>query len=366
MGASEGARFKGLFPAAPYTKEIDAKLNNSVVSWSRDEDDPRNKFRADVYLYSDCAFQDPDSVPRQPSLSFSEIDNIRIAVEKGLSDVQVKSESNGWIVSTPGAIGTFWMPQPDASEEHLRSQNTFHSTDVSVEFRSNDPLEIRVTGFVINSESEADNYQKSPNEISMQIGAVERQLSFKPSDRRLTGRALLCQPIPKIDDISVLMSLTLVIRVFPANQDRVLFNRFEHFVSLRGDWMDVDLVDRDLTAFDNVSLGRAGFMGISSGLRELSVQGRPVLDPTDSSVLWVRGKIDVRSEDASTLFLEGTAEMMWVDERRLNPTRWELLSSDERMWALGGLGTFVLSVLAWLVPFVRRHWLGAVAENRAA
>ena len=130
--------------------------------------------------------------------------------------------------------------------------------------------------------------------------------------------------------------------------------------------MDVDLVDRDLTAFDNVSLGRAGFMGISSGLRELSVQGRPVLDPTDSSVLWVRGKIDVRSEDASTLFLEGTAEMMWVDERRLNPTRWELLSSDERMWALGGLGTFVLSVLAWLVPFVRRHWLGAVAENRAA
>jgi hypothetical protein len=116
-------------------------------------------------------------------------------------------------------------------------------------------------------------------------------------------------------------------------------------------WATIEADERKDLAESQV--GMAEILMIGEGLSSLVVAGRKIeVGPKDALV--AVGEIDGEYDKDANLLLTGEARNLWLNDKRLNPTKWERLAVEVQLFVITTLLAAGLGIARSFRPIIRR------------
>lgn len=327
-----------------------------------------DRSEVEISFFSDCITSDSRNLPKNDfSLKFSDISKISIGSNGVVDRVVISSPQYLDVDWADSVFGLFWVSEDarldagdaggDITSEEGERVSTFLNKPESVRLVSQEELTILWQASVYKSEGDGENRVsgKAHKNLTLQIDEWEKDVTVQPKVAEFTDQILDCRPISVDDAASVAAALTLKISLKVHPNKGALRERFgssEFTVDHGSLW----LTDVNPDMFDGRSFGYLSFVAIPGGVSFVEVNGTPIKFPNDETVIWARGELEGRYQGRAKFVVAGDAHYLWTDQKRLNPTIWERLSSEERLWLLGALGALLITLGRLLFPILRSDW----------
>jgi hypothetical protein len=320
-----------------------------------------SRFRAEITFYADCPYPEniDDLPPGQPSLTLNPSE-LSLTFSQGISqltightgtrayNLKVPALAYYWIKGAPGkpidSIAAFIVP-----EDQINIDPTS-----GISFYLGGPL------------STISNHTSRPAAKSLDMVANGQKYTFSAGGEHLVfNQALRCRPIRdafiahgtdgtlhvssktggSLFNLGALIKLTNE----PVPVDVYQIEQSTFAVTDANGWAEV--FGFDFERMTDHTLGKGRGFSATRNITRLVVDGQPqTLADTDD--ILVVGDFEATYDDRS-IQLSGTADALWQNNRRLNPTLWERLSG---LWQIPFLTAF-LAVLA----FIARRFIPAIA-----
>lgn len=97
-----------------------------------------------------------------------------------------------------------------------------------------------------------------------------------------------------------------------------------------------------------ISPGVAQGLSVFKGLKQMSINGKPLENFENRTLTFYNSSINLKLNEDDELILKGESELVWADEKRLSPTRWENMDGATQGILLGLAGTLLLGFLTVL------------------
>lgn len=338
--------FSGFLPSSASKWAFDYTGQGGAFDWRNRN--PSDRFEASVSWFADGPFKDLAKLPKPTfTKAFREVNRLAI--------------------SMPGTVGTIKV-YPD---ESLISRLKIESLTPTMFDLKSDTANISSTTFVGRENSFAADVSgaitityefttikgreasKTPTTIGLNLALPNFTLQRDVNGRSVRSEAKLrCRSINPSVDAEGVLSFTTVIRLRKVND----------IFDLRAEEPQIQLTDASgWVEFENVSskdyqditFGSVSFIGINraKGTAVLAEKAY-TLDP-DEGAIWLHGDFETRSDSKGAIRLSGSADEIWIGDKRYNFTMWETLPEDWAKWLLGGLLTLMGWIMLHLYRFIR-------------
>lgn len=361
--ARDGSGAFGLLPesASGGRGEVNSPAGRLRVRWRRNR--PDGDFVASLAFYADCLGYDQVAKLSkvQGMTALSDVDALDLRFDAGQTFLDIPAHPrNGF---------SYDEPQPALVTTDVEKAGT------TVTYFSAGRGRLRNVGperqeFFLNAmlmKSVKGDVIMVPRALRIVVNGVPQRVRFASTGTinphaAMKCRALSLSGLGRVDPSrgvirvaqSHLTSAGVLVRLTPAHQRSTTVLRTPvHSVEVSGGngWFAVTGIAPD--RLKNGYLGITDFLIVNRGIEELSVDGVRV-DVVKSSRAAITGDLSGSYDEEGDVHVEGSAQAAWLNGRRLNPTKWERLSNELRIFVLTTIAAVAAALGRLMVRLLRR------------
>ena len=343
-------KFMGLRPRGDFVNEATAFVGGPVVMTLGSEQ-PNNAYDLDLYFAKDCGLNwIGEQLPAEPVASFKEVRNFKLSVDN-LSQVELRF-AEGTSLQADIEEGLFsWMPR---KTERELSQFAFETLrPVNLDFGRPANFSAQISTAVVDLDLEG-NVSFEERTFALEVDGRKFKYVSRPEEPFVEDANATCS-FDRSENNTAKVDASVFIRV--SSRDNPLYMGSEGRSMLveagRGQfWLD----SRSFEKFDDELLGSASEIQIYDGIKDLQLGGRRIEIGEGHPVLFGAGDLVLSAYGETQFVLEGPAERVYLDNVRLNETRWESLSDEWKVWIVGGLAALFIGLLKIGHGFLRARF----------
>ena len=316
--------------------------------WSRVDEDAR--YSISVYAVSGCSELDQvhELSKGEPIIEIRDAERIHIAVDGFINQIVLDGQQTG--VSVEGGTESRFLINRNSSGKGV------------------DLTEFLPDGTTISGDTKGDMVLKvthqAPRTFHVKINDETRWVVFgsnlmDDNENSINCRSLNQELEPKrdnrYDDVALARLYTEIKRVQPPGFYRENIGGMYSFREANGRFRRQNVLHSDVLS---VAAEKLDLIVIQTPIHEIFVNGEPYEIPTGAGFRG-RGEIRVSYDEASGLTFSGDFHTAWMDERRLNLTRWERLTFDAKMSILAIIVS-IAGVIVTVIYRTRNSWIAFV------
>jgi hypothetical protein len=324
------------------------------VAWKRT--DPQSQFAVEVRFFADCPYPEKlsDLPSSAPALNVPDIKTLRASFSTGNSHLIVDHRANReyslivpdlaqyWVKAEPGpAISSVeaFIDAPTRMEIDPSSGVRFY---LSAPLMKSDGDESRNTRRTLQLMVDGHDYRLSAGGGQIYPGDSLRCRSVLPmfTESNSVKRAALRdlrQPM-FLGALVELRNVPTAAEVFRPKRSDMVINGANGWAKITG---------LDFKYMRDHRLGRGNGFAAEEGLKGLRIDGEPIEIDVESDFSAFGEFYSTMEEE--TVKVEGTADFVWLNGKRLNPTLWERL-------ALGWQIPLITALAGLIGLLVRSQW----------
>ncbi len=319
--------------------------SNPEVHWAADG--PMATLTLKVDLYADCTTEmDLRRLPK-PSYTFERtgIRQVNLTLAEKGGDIVLWGDGGNKLAYRDKKPYMYWA----SNEKEGYSLSTFSADSGAINNESSKEMATFVSVPLLKIEKDRSS-RLVPRNLRLAIDGKIFPLEFRPSpnfekDRRINCRNLPVEPKAgvKVQANAQAIFGAILVRVTPtAMPDRQVSHPFGTKLQIThtNGWIGVTGISKSNLA--GTELGRAGLISFAAGLDSLAVDGRKIDINSDQS-LFGYGDFHLSFTEDMRLRAIATARGIWLDQKRLNPTKWERLPLELQIFLI----TSLLGSLYW-------------------
>ena len=320
--------------------------------WTRVEKDTR--FVTTVYVVDGCSVLDQARglTKGRPIVEIEDAERLRIDIDGFISQIALEGRQTGVSVER-GTVSQFWIDSNDTDSGVILTE--FLSDGLALRGNTMGDMAILITSTVTRQSDDGGAIHLVPRTFRVQINDETMPVVFRPKDRVDSEEKLVCRNLEeKGDSTSANTYDDVVLAGLYAEIKRTKLPR-DYFASFDGEYRFNNATGwfrrRDIHHDDLrwVAAEELGMIVIETPIHEIFVNGELYEVPTNARFRGY-GKIRASYGEDSGLTFSGTFHAAWLDERRLNLTRWERWTVEIKLVVL----TTILSIAAGIATLVYR------------
>lgn len=352
VGASHKSQLLNFLPDDEVNADIELQSTEAqpLVRWRASP--KHSAYALTAHLLAACF--DPDLTKFKPGVPFKTWQNVRSAslhFDRGFTTFKAHGEqaSRFWFDrQLPSKVWVKKVGKDDLEVTH------FVTEEEALSSSSAGALRLLLSAELVKFDQGRGSV--SPRRLTLTVNGEDTVVDFRHAD--LPAKPTQCAPVEATQRGDILIptpysGVTVLLTLSPASSER--------------DSYDVDASKFTITGasgWEQVSpIGERDLVGSASGSTDaVLVTGRPLLvevdgqrqQATEFDSLLIYGKVEGSVLDGRRIRFDGTANMLWRDQVRANPTRWERWPSALQMALLPAFAAvlgFLLRVIWW--PAVR-------------
>ena len=320
--------------------------------WLRAEQNTR--FSATLHAVQGCSTikQVQRLAMGRPIKETADAERLRITVDGFISGIELNGQQFGISVQR-GTVSHFWIDRSDwGSGVNLTE---FLSGGTAILGNTKGDMALLVTATTFQQDDGSGAIRVAPRTFRWQINDEARSIVYKPRMLVDDEEALSCKILEQqsestngmtFDNVG-LAGLYASIRRTQAPQTYWPTFDGKYEFSQASGWFRRQNIPRG--GLRSVAMEELGMIVIETPIHELFVNGEPYAIPTGAGFRG-HGKIRASYDEASGLTFSGTFHAAWLDERRLNLTRWERWTFEVKLAVL----TLIMSVASTIGTLVYR------------
>lgn len=293
---------------------------------------------------------------------FHKVSQLSLSVDDGTISASVgATESSGYFRMPSEPVGLYWLE--NGSEEGTVKLSTFVGKDAQMSYWNpygiqRLKLSVSMFGERLGEEGRTALVDRK---ISLKVNGEEKVYEFFPNDQVKSNDRISCESISNHDlDLgkvalsSLVATIVLDIRPRVETLSGAIARADKDKMSISGlnGWLSADLLPPDNVG-KMIAAGRVGMFSFSGGESRFTLNGEKVDVLRDQSVVLNYGQIQVASTRAGELHVTGRADAIYLNQDRLNRTRWEKLDWPIRLLIISGLQILIIWLASRLLSLVR-------------
>jgi hypothetical protein len=327
---------------------ITGQGKDSSLVWSPE---PGKKAEVTLSAYDGCYLSEAGKLPKadRRTLIFNDVESLEIKLPSSMATIKT-SLKRGSLEFNKTAYSPMWLDKKDKTFSITRFVREGETADYWVNNNDID-LELVLPLLDLSQKSKATPELKI---VTIVQNGKSTQLKLLPPNNMLGVKGCYAVPIKSrgadltyVDALTNIMSLRLKVKQVKSSEGLYYDKRnYLTFKDISGWYSVSDIVEGGTKKL--VKPGVAQGFSVFSGLKYLSLNGKPV-DGLDNRVFtFNNSNVNMDLTDDDTLVLKGESKLVWVDRKRLSPTRWENMDGATQGILLGLAGTLLLGFLLLL------------------
>jgi hypothetical protein len=258
------------------------------------------------------------------------------------------------------SLRSFELENKNPKTSNLKIQQFLQTKD-SIKVKDFSEITLFLSAILIQIDQEKQ-YPKSAERklmINHSKNQLGREIRFKPSENINKDENLDCKALHDLNfeadsEVEYLIDQPLagiLIRVKPSDIISTDYSRDLEFTINGGNgWLSFSEIAKE--EIESAPSGYVNFISLSGTSQELQLDGKEIAIK-DKNNIAIKGDITATYLDKDTLRLNGSADFIWKDSDRMNPTKWERMSWEYRTIFIG----LLMSALGFLVNLVWKRML---------
>jgi hypothetical protein len=327
---------------------ITGQGKDSSIVWSSESG---KKAKVTLSAYDGCYFSEAGKFPKadKRALIFDDVESLEIKLPSSMVTVKAPIKQ-GSLEFNKAIYSSMWLEKKDNAFTITRFAGENQIADYWVHNKDIN-LELNVPLLDLSQKSKATPELKI---ITIVQNGKSTQLKLMPPSNMLGVKGCYAVPIKNrdvdlmyVDALTNIMSLRLMIK--PMRSSTELYYDKRNYVTFKGvsGWYSVSNIAEGGTN-KLASPGVVQGLSVFKGLKHLSLNGKPVEDLENRMFTFYNSDISLDLNDDDALVLKGESKLVWVDKKRLSPTRWENMDGATQGILLGLAGTLLLGFLVLL------------------
>lgn len=331
---------------------ITGQGKDSSIVWNPE---PGKKAEVTLNAYDGCYLSEAGKLHKSDrrALTFNDVESLEIKLPSSMVTVKAPIKQ-GNLEFNKAIYSPIWLEKKDKTLTITRFAAENQAVDYWV--HNNDiNLELNVPLLDLSQKSKATPELKI---ITIVQNGKSTQLKLLPPNNMLGVKGCYAVPIKNrsadlmyVDALTNMISLRLMIK--PVKSPTELYYDKRNYVALKGvsGWYSVS----DIAEGSAKKLAKPGVtqgLSVYKGLKYLSLNGKPVEELENRTFTFYYSDISLDLKDDDALVIKGESKLVWVDKKRLSPTRWENMDGATQGILLGLAGTLLLGFLV----FLRNIW----------
>jgi len=327
---------------------ITGQGKDSSLLWN-----PESGKKAKITLnaYDGCFLSEPGKLPKadKRSLIFNDVESLEIKLPSSMITIETPAKQ-GNLQFHKAIFSPMWLDKKEKTSKITRFVGDNQTVDYWMH-NSDVNFELKVPLLDMSEKSKATPELKI---ITIVQNGKPTQLKLLPPNNMLGIKGCYAVPIKNsgnnlayVDALTNIMSLQLIIA--PMKSPMELYYDKRNYMSLKNisGWYSVaDIAEGGVKKLS--SPGVAQGISVFKGLKHLSLNGKPVDSVENRMFTFYNADVNLELNEDDDLVLKGESELVWVDKKRLSPTRWENMDGATQGILLGLAGTLLLGFLVLL------------------
>lgn len=335
------------------------------LEWEKNLNRKSGMYKAEIRVLDGCSIQEKDNVSKamiaSPTYVIDNIHNIKLTVDDGFL--------NMYILRNTSDNGKIWTSNGEKTQIEIFEVKKLKNKSYDLIRFLNDPTQIKHSLWTheasyvlipsnIDSNLSSSETSLKNREVHLQIGNQIFKINLVPnSNVKINSNVKSkCKVLPQSKSgiynlNSIVGGMTLTIR--ESNATNIIFPKSSnsdetHIYGFTGS-MNVNEIDRNelSTYFNNAQFK---LLNLSAHIQELYIDENEYKQSISSSNIFVnKAKIKGQITEEGFLKFTGTAHAIYVNENRVNLSRWEKLNIAYKI----ALYTFVTGVLGFIFTRLR-------------
>jgi hypothetical protein len=327
---------------------ITGQGDNSSILWSPD---PGKKAKITLNAYDGCYFNEAGKLPKadKRALIFNDVESLAIKLPSSMITIKTPTKQ-GNLQFNKAIFSPLWLDKKDKTFKITRFVGDNQTIDYWMH-NSDINLELNIPLLDLSQKSKASPELKI---ITIVQNGKPTELKLLPPNNMLGIKGCYAVPIKNrsvdltyVDALTNIMTLQL--NIAPTKSPKELFYDKRNYISLNNfsGWYSVsDIPEGDVRQL--ATPGVAQGLSVFKGLKHLSLNGKPVENLENRTFTFNNSDINLELDETDALLLKGESKLVWIDKKRLSPTRWENMDGATQGILLGLAGTLLLGLLALL------------------
>lgn len=325
------------------------------------------RYSISVYAVTGCSELDQaqELTKGEPIIEIGGVDRVRIVAYDLINQFVLEGQQTGVSVERD-TVSLFWLDKNNSGKDVDLTEFLPDGTTISGDTQGD--MALLVTAMTFQEAEGAEVKHQSPRTFHLQINNEKiRPIMFAPIMfvPPLTDENLICKSLDLVSgpmreiryDNVVLAGLYAEIkRVQPLGYYSENIGGKYNFHKANGWFRRQNELHGDVLS---VAAEKLNAIFIQTPIHEIFVNGEPYEVPTDAGFRGHGKNIRVSYDEASGLTLSGDFHAAWMDERRLNLTRWERWTFDAKMSILAIIVS-IAGVIVTLIYRTRKKWIAFV------
>lgn len=339
--------------------------NGLEWDWMRVDEGAR--YSISVYAVTGCSELDQaqELTKGEPIIEIGGVDRVRIAADDFINQFVLEGQQTGVSVERE-TVSLFWLNKNDSGKDVDLTEFLPDGTTISGDTQGD--MALLATAMTFQEVEGAEVTQQSPRTFYLQINNEKiRPIMFGPimfvpplTDDNLICKSLdlVSDPMREIryDNVALAGLYAEIKRVQPLGYYSDNIGGKYTFRKAKGFFRRQNDLHGDVLS---VAEEKLGMIVIQTPIHEIFVNGEPYEVPTDAGFRGHGKYIRVSYDEASGLTFSGDFHAAWMDERRLNLTRWERWTFNTKR----GILIIIVSVVGGVVTLIyrtRNTWIAFV------
>lgn len=287
------------------------------------------------------------------------LSSLRITLDEGLSEFRILESEETEIEVTDENIAQFWVTPSNDDPERLKVSRFVSKATIRIPDRHDQRL-FEIGVFPLTAEDSGPVYRSRNLGLTVNKEA-KRKVNISVEPKEIAPEAnMVCEAIraeDKTGDISAVASMpyvSLVISIDPPDVVSLeeLRGTNEAIVSGANGWIS-STGYRKQELDETINGGELSQLSLIGGVRDLMIDGATAATgPT--STLQLKGKFDTHT-DGPGILLQGNADYLILNGKRLTTTRWEQLDTGVRVPVILGVPAAVFYFVNFVIATFRRR-----------
>jgi hypothetical protein len=325
--------------------ELDLIDSRPVLSWRSSANGPT--FDARVFLLLDCGPLAPFEVASKftPAWQLRNVSSLTITVDRGQSFAFVDGGPDRKFTLDVHGGAMFWLEKANKARKLQRNVQAYVSSPSRLSAAGSAPLKFALEAPLMR----VTEHRFATSVLrTMKLAANGKVETLSAGGaRRYTGGRLNCRSAPAsaVDRAAALATAfdaTLVAEIIQRRDESRFYAVDSGRLSVSGidGWVKID--SPEVGDVSGRALGEAFGITFAGKVVGATIDGVE-LKPSEQDGFDAYGEFRGTLED-SGYRIEGSAKGLWRNQHRMNPTRWERMSTELQATLLGALGVILFAL----------------------
>jgi hypothetical protein len=361
-----------LFPRALDQAAVDWTSENLLVQWNSIA--TTSTFDAAIEFFADCSFGQINNAKSEEAniVRVSDVNDVSVSFDPGLSEFSTidSTRISGRLAAAFKSPLSFWIDRdPDTKQlkvTQLVDKNsviTIFDDERELAFYLYAPLAGDAEGSRIYS---ARTLHFIINGKTYLIEAAKPNVSAKNSPspcRTLAPQGAIQKAQETIAGSESVFGVLIRINKRPTS----VYGAGDYELKLFGGTGWITLTGAEADEWRHGESGTVSFISFKGNIVSFDIDDSPTTPhPTDGYFAF--GEMTGNLEGPTKIRISGTAKALWKNDARANPTKWERLRWEQRLYILGltltALGLILRVVITQIQKDHELQWLSSIRRDR--